>query len=112
MKLSTMENGLDEVRLDGEGLDKFDRDGEGLDEVHHKEGMVLNGVAEKSNPSNLDCIQIEISASNLMPKIYAVFVAKLVLSNFTLFGLTLSVLTKMYCKLLKSIGCSHTVYKY
>ena len=25
-------------------------------------------VAEKSNPSNLDCIQIEISASNLMAK--------------------------------------------
>ena len=68
MKLSTMENGLDKVRLDGEGLDKVEREGEGLDEVHHKEGMVLNRVAEKSNPSNLDCIQIEISASNLMTK--------------------------------------------
>ena len=29
---------------------------------------VVKRVAENSNPSNLDCIQIEISASNLMPK--------------------------------------------
>ena len=73
MKLSTMENGLDKVRLDGEGLDKVEREGEGLDEVHHKEGMVLNRVAEKSNPSYLDCIQIEISASNTCIQFFCMY---------------------------------------
>ena len=34
--------------------------------------VLWSRVAEKSNPSNLDCIQIEISASNFMTKIYSV----------------------------------------
>ena len=55
-------------------------------------------VAEKSNPSNLDCIQIEISASNLLPKLTHVFcfVAKLVLQNVLLFCINLVYKQKLY----------------
>ena len=69
-------------------------------------------VAEKSNPSNLDCIQIEISASNLMPKFTQFLSQNEHCRMFRLFCITFSVLTKFNCKLYKLIGCRHTVYKY
>ena len=60
-------------------------------------------VAEKSYPSNLDCIQIEISASNLMQ-----FHCKIGNVAFYVFCITFNVFIKTYCQRYKSIGCSYT----
>ena len=67
---------------------------------------VVKRVAEKSNPSNLDCIQIEISASNLMPKFTHFLSQNGQCRILRLSCITFSVLTKIYCKLYKIIGCS------
>ena len=60
-------------------------------------------VAEKSYP---DCIQIEISASNLMPKFTHFLSQNGQCRILRLSCITFSVLTKTYCKLYKIIGCS------
>ena len=53
-------------------------------------------VAEKSNPSNLDFIQIEISASNLMPKFTQFLSQNGHCCILRLLCITFSVFTKIY----------------
>ena len=66
----------------------------------------ITRVAEKLYPSYPDCIQIEISASNLMPK-FTHFLSQNVQCRILRFScITFSVLTKTYCKLYKIVGCS------
>ena len=63
-------------------------------------------VAEKSYPSYPDCIQIEISSSNLMPKFTHFLSQNGQCRIVRLSCVKFSILTKIYCKLYKTIGCS------
>ena len=63
-------------------------------------------VAEKSYPSYPDCIQIEISASNWMPKFTHFLSQNGQCCILRLSCITFSLLTKIYCKLYQIIGCS------
>ena len=73
------------------------------------EYKVTNRVAEKSNPSNRDCIQIEIFASNLLTKFTHFFVAKCdAMLHFTPYCITFILIIKIYRKMYSIIECSHT----